>query len=294
MFKVIYIILNYKSYKDTIRLVEELLPSIKEDRKIVVVDNFSPNESYKELCNAFEGKQEVDIIQSTENGGFAKGNNFGLRYVKKYSPKYVCIINNDVHFDGGLVDRLAEVYEYLPNAGIIAPKQINPDGSLTKFGYLGYQSFWADIRAYSILFRNPKHKYKENTPYKDVQAINIIPGAFMFARYDLLERINFFYEKTFLYCEERFISEKIEKAGYQNYIVLNETYIHEHSKTISNETTLKQQDKFLFEGRLLFAKEVRKDNWLKLCLLKFMYKLHRIEIQYIISPIIKPLKKNGK
>lgn len=50
MDKIGIVILNYKTYKDTIRLVKDLLSfSISDDFIIVVVDNDSPNESYSVL-----------------------------------------------------------------------------------------------------------------------------------------------------------------------------------------------------------------------------------------------------
>lgn len=82
MIKVLFLILNYKSYLDTIRVTDELLEAKRRDSKIIIVDNASPNESFQKISEAFSENDLVDVIQSRENGGYAKGNNYGLRYAK--------------------------------------------------------------------------------------------------------------------------------------------------------------------------------------------------------------------
>ena len=49
------VILNYKTYLDTERLVGDILSRrIKHDIRIVIVDNASPNESFEYLNNALK------------------------------------------------------------------------------------------------------------------------------------------------------------------------------------------------------------------------------------------------
>ena len=96
----LYLILNYKTYNETIYLIRELLSQDIRENFILVVDNCSPNESFIRIKEAFQTEKRIECIRTDENGGYAKGNNYGLRYAKKYNPKYICIINNDVHFDG--------------------------------------------------------------------------------------------------------------------------------------------------------------------------------------------------
>ena len=91
--KVAIIILNYKSWTDTIEeisICNEVLQIGNED--IIVVDNCSPNESAEKL------KAEADIkgfvfIASPVNNGYAAGNNIGLRYA--YDMGYTHAL--DVH-----------------------------------------------------------------------------------------------------------------------------------------------------------------------------------------------------
>ena len=103
--KVLFLILNYKTYQETIGLTEKLCEEGLIDKHVLIVDNASPNNSFEILRKQFDGYKNVEVIASPENGGFAKGNNFGLRYAKKYNPQYVCIINNDVLFSMATISK---------------------------------------------------------------------------------------------------------------------------------------------------------------------------------------------
>ena len=92
----VFIILNYKTYKDTLVLVDSLLEQGLGNRRIIIIDNASPNESYEILNAKYGNNGSVDVIYSEENGGFSKGNNIGLRFAKKYNPRYASM--NLLHF----------------------------------------------------------------------------------------------------------------------------------------------------------------------------------------------------
>lgn len=271
MKRVVYIILNYKTYQDTERVAKEILSFGTEDDAVIVVDNCSPNESSVKLHQVFDNNQRVDVIDSGENGGYAKGNNFGLRYAKKYNPEYVCIINNDVHFTAETIDYLVKVYPLLPNAGVISPLQKLPGDKVAQFPILILPDFKYDIRSYCFLFDNPQHKYQRTNENFEVQEVGVIPGAFLFVNYKILEGIGFFDESTFLFCEERFLSKKVIDAGLKNYIILDKSYIHEHSKTINSEASIRRQMKMMLAGRLLYTKKYRKQPLLKSILLYMGY-----------------------
>jgi len=292
MVRYVYLILNYQTFQDTIRLVNELLPSLGLDRRLIIVDNDSPNDSYQVLQATFGKVQWIDVLKNTCNMGFAKGNNYGLRYAEKYAPEYVCIINNDVHFDNALVDRLANKYYELPDAGVISPIQLTPHGEKVNFENLDSESFKNIFLTYLLPWTYNRHNYYENSSVAGVQSVFIIPGAFLFAEYKKLASLGFFYEGTFLYCEESFLGARVKNAGLNNYIILEESYIHEHGKTINSVKSRRQQQRMIFEGRLLFAKEVRKDNALKICLLHFAFTIFQI-VDSIKQAIKRTLKTNN-
>lgn len=275
--KVLFLILNYKTYKETVQLTKSLYNQGLEDNYILIVDNASPNDSYKMLIKQLGGLRNIEVVASPENGGFAKGNNYGLRYAKKYNPKYVCIINNDVMFSMTTIDNLCRWYEQLPFVGFISPIQMLPNGKEALFGNMGVPTIWMEILHYTPFRR--AHRYVENTNIKGVQDIGIIPGAFTFTSYSRFEKLGFFDESTFLFCEERFIAKKAQQAGLKNYIILNETYLHAHSLTIRNEASEKKQRRMIFEGRCLYYKKYSRSPLFCVLVLWIIYVLKELYFQ---------------
>lgn len=283
MTNVLFIILNYKTYKDTVRVVEELVNSGMPNIRILIVDNASPNNSLNILRDCYNGSSIVDVISSGENGGYAKGNNFGLRYAKRYAPEFVCVINNDVHFTKETIYSLIDTYRILNKPAVISPVQYLPNNEQAKFpSLLSLPSFISDAK--HLLGLNTKfHEYVANTDMPNIQEVAIIPGAFLFIKYDVFEQIGFFDERTFLFCEERFLARKVKEYGFSNYLVLDLSYLHEHSKTISSEASEKKQRELIQDGRIEYAK--------KYYMPLNMVKVNLLRLLYIISEAIHIFKK---
>lgn len=275
--KTVFLILNYKTYNETIQLIDELLSEELNDRLILIVDNGSPNESYKILTNRYIGSEKVEVISTGKNIGYAKGNNYGLRYAKKYNPQYVCIINNDVHFSLALIDKLECVYSSIENVALLSPVQHLLDGKPAVFSNLKkIPSFYQDLKMTLGISSVVKHIYCPDNTYKNLQKVEIVPGAFLFISYPLFENIGFFFEGTFLFCEERFTAKKIRDQGLCSYILLDEYYIHAHSLTINKEKSNRSQLNLLFKGRLLYTKYYRKYSNAKICMLYIAYGLGNV------------------
>ena len=88
---VVFLILNYNSYIDTIKLADELLSFKSQyfDYSILIVDNKSTNDSFNNLSDRYQSEKQVKVISTNCNGGYAKGNNFGLWSMKDCAPEYV-------------------------------------------------------------------------------------------------------------------------------------------------------------------------------------------------------------
>ena len=272
--KTVFLILNYKTYNDTIRLTKELLLNELGDRLVIIVDNASPNESFSILNNTFKKTDKVEVISTSNNEGYAKGNNYGLNYIKKYNPQYVCIINNDVYFDFSVIEKLESTYLSIPNIAFLAPIQYNLDKKPASFVNLKkIPTFWDDLKT-TIGFGISKHIYKNDAGIDKLQEVEIVPGAFLFINYSLFQKIGFFYEGTFLFCEERFIAKKVKDNQLHSYILLSENYIHAHSVTINNEASKEKQRKLLFNGKVLYTKYHRRFPIIKVTLLKIAYCLY--------------------
>lgn len=94
---VCFVILHYMALDETILCVESIRNNIDGEKKVIVVDNCSPNGTLADLQARYKSVPEVDVIGTDRNLGFAKGNNFGYNYaVSKYDPDFTVVMNNDM------------------------------------------------------------------------------------------------------------------------------------------------------------------------------------------------------
>ena len=94
---------------------------------VVVVDNASTDASV-EIAKATDGLP-ISVVQMTENAGYAAGLNAGVTAVRNRPPDAVTVVNPDCRLRPGCLAALAAALE-VPPRGIVAPRLVNPDGSL--------------------------------------------------------------------------------------------------------------------------------------------------------------------
>ncbi|MFI3294750.1 MAG: glycosyltransferase [Rikenellaceae bacterium] len=258
-------------------MVEELQEqTIVDQMQIVVVDNHSPNESYKRLKPLESKFENLVVLQTAKNLGYAKGNNFALDYLQKnIHPKYVAVLNNDVILPKDCLERLTQRYELLESPAIIAPIMTNLKGEKqTMLNSL--PTTWEDFKMlfalYTKLHRSKPLKLEDNTQKKAMQ-VEVIGGSFMFADFERFKSMGFFYPNTFLYVEERFVAEAAKKMGYKNYIILDQEFIHAHnSPTINRHHNQVSKYKILYQSRREYLRTCKKHGRLKALLFRpFMW-----------------------
>lgn len=94
---VCFVILHYMALDETVQCVESILNNIEGEKKVIVVDNCSPNGTLADLRARYETVPDVDVIGTDSNLGFARGNNFGYQYaVSSYDPDFAVVMNNDM------------------------------------------------------------------------------------------------------------------------------------------------------------------------------------------------------
>lgn len=95
MLKIGFVVLHYMTFEDTINCVNSILDKCG-DCPIVIVDNASTNDSIEKISKLYIGNNNVLITSTSENLGFAKGNNVGISLIKtKYDVDFVVVMNND-------------------------------------------------------------------------------------------------------------------------------------------------------------------------------------------------------
>lgn len=125
IYKVSVVILNYLSYQDTIRCVTSIKDKKLDVSGIVIVDNNSWNNSYEILHKTYQNQKGIAVIRSKKNYGFAKGNNIGISYARKYfEAEFILLLNSDTEvIDSEYLNILTK--NYSANVGVIGSKVLN-------------------------------------------------------------------------------------------------------------------------------------------------------------------------
>jgi GT2 family glycosyltransferase len=224
------------------------------------------------------------VIQTGENLGYAKGNNFGLKYLEvNCKTEYVAILNNDVYLPNDCFEKLLSRYSELDNPAVIAPVMTTPEGE--KMSPHKINTFFDDVLDQFYFFRifhkRNKLKLRDNTGKKAMK-VDLIPGSFMFVKLNVFMTMGYFYPNTFLYVEERFVTVAAKKLGLNNYVLLDLVFIHDHnSPTITSVYDVLSRYKILYDGWLEFTRVCRKHGKLKATILSVLMKYSLLEMKAI-------------
>lgn len=110
-----FVILHYRAIDSTIQCVKSI-QALDGDNQIVIVDNASPDGTGARLLELYADDPAVTVLLNSENSGFARGNNFGIRYACEHlSPDFTVVLNDDVEiFQQDFSQRIGEIYQEHP------------------------------------------------------------------------------------------------------------------------------------------------------------------------------------
>lgn len=281
--KIKIIILNYKSYLDTIKYVKNLNQQRNVELDILIVDNDSPNESYKILKDKYFSVDNVSVIKNSCNSGYASGNNFGIKHSLHSSEDLIVISNNDLILDDQyLLFNWANQHFNLENVAISSPKMLlnGKPAANQAWKIPSYKdSLFSSIATIEKIFGD--RKLYDFNDSNDTIRVDCLPGCLFMIKYSDFERIDFFDEGTFLYMEEVILSRKIKDLGKKNYLIRSLTYNHLHSKTISQNLSLIRMRRYLVESTCYYHKNYDNIGTFKLFLLKFNHYIWSLEFSLI-------------
>lgn len=123
--KIFVIVVTYKGKQ----WYDRCFASLRESNmpvETIVIDN--GNDGTIEFLK--EHFPEITILPNTENLGFGKANNMGMRYALDHGCDYVFLLNQDAWIFPDTMEQLVTAAEANPEYGIVAPVQCNKE--LTK------------------------------------------------------------------------------------------------------------------------------------------------------------------
>ena len=228
------VILNYNDADTTINLIDEIKDYSNLDH-IIIVDNLSTDNSFGKLKEKESTK--VTVIHSDKNGGYGYGNNIGIKKAHNdFHSDYIIIANPDVHFTEKNIQTMAEELEYNKETCIVAPRALKPNGENQTLIAWKIQSLWDYALSASMIYiKFFSKKYYNLNQFKDKNRVevDVVPGSLLMVNAEHMISHGMYDEGIFLYGEEETLALKFRKEQLKTVLLLNETYIHEHSVSIS-------------------------------------------------------------
>ncbi|EDT79011.1 glycosyltransferase family 2 protein [Clostridium perfringens] len=277
--KNVLVVLNYNDYITT----EEFIDSIQNYNiinKIIVVDNNSTDNSHEILKKKINKK--IDFLASDKNGGYAYGNNIGIKYaIERYNPKNIIISNPDVLIEEKCIINLINELNKNSTFGMITGTMLNSNKEISK-GLAWKLPKYKDDIITSFIVLNKIFKPLEYNNKKllnnTLNEVDVIPGSFFIAKAEALKKVRFFDEDTFLYCEERILSYKMKKMNYKIILKSDESYIHNHSITINkNISNYYRRYDILKNSKIIYMKKYLGVSKSKILFFNIIHNISKIE-----------------
>ena len=218
------IILNY----NTRDLLDAAIGSLhsKVSHEIIVVDNASTDDSVSFIKS---NHQNVKLIVSPQNVGFAAGNNLGIRAAQ---GDYIMLLNSDTKVQTGALDKLLHFADSHREIGILTPKLILPDGALDLSCHRGFPTLGNSI-AYFLglesIFPNFKPLAQYHQTYQDFATphpVDVVSGAAMLIRRQVIDQIGLLDERFFMYAEDIDFCLRAKQAGWLTYYYPGAVVVH--------------------------------------------------------------------
>ena len=202
--KIFVIILNFNGQDVLAQCLSSVYQSDYLNFEVVVVDNNSSDDSLEQARKSFS---RAHFIKNSENFGFSKGNNVGIRWALEKFADYVLILNNDTIIEKATLSELVQAMQRNESFGIVSPVIFSADNSSVWFA--GGTVDWQKMR------NNHIYEVKSDSPYPS----EYISGCAMLVKKDVFIKIGIFDERFFLYYEDADFSMRAKKAGFDLLIV---------------------------------------------------------------------------
>ncbi len=201
--------------------------------EIIVVDNCSADKSMEYLLPKFP---LVKFIANNENVGFAKACNQGL---KDATGKYILFLNPDTIVPEDCFQQCINFFEQHSHAGAVGIKMLDGSGRFLKESKRAFPSPLTSLyKLFGLARLFPKSKTfaKYHLGHLDENKsneIDVLAGAFMLIKKEVLDQVGSFDETFFMYGEDVDLSYRIQKAispatgkNYKNYYFAGCRIIH--------------------------------------------------------------------
>ena len=191
---------------NTRQLLSECLESILAgsgnlECEIIVIDNASSDGSAEMVAKDFP---EARLIRNRENLGYAAGVNVGL---KASHGEKICLLGSDTRVFPDALPKLAAFLDDHPQAGAVAPRILNPDGSVQhgcmRFPSLSTVLWWdTPLQLWWPESRELRRYEMRDWDHRGTRQIEQPPGTCLMIPRRTLDRVGLMDERLWLFFND--------------------------------------------------------------------------------------------
>jgi GT2 family glycosyltransferase len=222
------IVLYHNKKEQLVKAINSFLNTNLEV-KLYLVDNSSDDE-LKELG---ELDSRIEYIFNNANLGYGSAHNIAMRKSIADGAQYHIVLNPDIYFEGGVLEKLFDYMETDKEVGNIIPQVRYPNGEIQHLCKLLPTPTDLILRRF-IPFKSWKEKRNEHyelraSGYDKAMNVPSLSGCFMFLRCATLKEVGLFDEKIFMYLEDTDLNRRIH-AKYKTIFYPEVEIVHEYAK----------------------------------------------------------------
>ncbi len=196
---------DLKELNDTLKSLSNALSKLHPAKVVITFVDNSSSEEISSLLNSVLKEADYNLIYGQGNIGFGRAHNLALRRVGRYH----LILNPDIEMASDALRAAVEFMEENPSCGLVSPHAVWPNGerqylckrypAILDLVLRGFAPHW--IR--NILkSRQMRYEMQSETQHQVYWNPPIVSGCFMFFRSEILNRIEGFDHRYFLYFED--------------------------------------------------------------------------------------------
>lgn len=221
--------------------------------EVFVVDNNSIDGSVEMVRQKFP---QAILIANKDNRGFSKANNQAMAIAK---GEYQLLLNPDTVVEEDTFLKVVQFMDENPQAGGLGVRMLDGKGNFlpeSKRGLPTPSVAFYKIFGLSSIFPKSKRFGQYHLGYLsefETNEVEILSGAFMLMRTEVLNNVGYLDEAFFMYGEDIDLSYRIIQGGYKNYYFSDTRIIH-----YKGESTKKSSVNYVFvfyRAMVIFAEK---------------------------------------
>lgn len=204
--KTVIVTINYNNTDDTECCIKSII-KYSRDFFIVVVDNASTRGDVDSVVRF--APNNIKTIKLTQNIGFGRGNNAGIKWVlDNLDCEYILILNNDTEIDSDAIGLMEKYMDEHPWYAACSPRIVYAH-DMDILWYGGGELKWKTNGGISWSINK---KYDGSSAPKEV---TFVTGCVMMIRSSVIEKIGGFDPRYFMYGEDIELCGRLQKYQYR-------------------------------------------------------------------------------